>query len=128
MKIVIRQQFNLADRLEGVAEFYDYSSRRVRDQVVKGKVLGLSYEPGLGFVFFLDGHYEILGPVADIPTKFMLPVGTTCVGLEVRSGAVSGLVYQGQLKKKQHPEVELMAEAGCSGVIVKVLPFKPPEL
>lgn len=121
----IRQQFNLTDRQEEAAEFYDYSWRRLRDQVVKGKVLGISYERGIGFIFYQDGPYQMMGPLPDIPTNFILPRGTTHVAHEICSGAVSGFIYEGQLiaKKYQHPEVELMAELGCSGVIVKLLPF-----
>ena len=120
----IRQKFNLTDRHEEVAEFYDYSWRRLRDQVDAGKVLGISHV-GQGFVFYSDGKYQMLGPIADIPQRFILPKGTARVAHEICSGPISGFIYQGQLKAKehQHPEVELMAEPGCSGIIVKLLPF-----
>ena len=122
----IRQEFNLTDKLEEAAEYYDYSSRRLRDQAAKGKVLGISYERGLGFVFYKEGHYQMLGPVPDLRRRFILPRGTVGVACEICSGPVSGLVYQGQFapKQHQHPEVELMAEPGCSGLIVKLLPFQ----
>ena len=120
-----KQKFTLIDRQEEAAEFFDYSWRRLYDQAVRGKVLGISYERGCGFIFYEDGHYEMVGPVPDMPTEFVLPRGTTRVAHEVCSGPVSGLIYQGKFiaKKHQHPEVELMAEPGCSGIIVKLLPF-----
>lgn len=122
----IRQEFNLTDKLEQVAEFYDYSSRRLRDQAAKGKVLGISYEPSRGIVFYKEGDYQMFGPVPDLPQRFILPRGTVCVACEICSGSVSGLIYQGQFapKQHQHPEIELMAEPGCSGLIVKLLPFQ----
>ena len=120
-----KQEFTLIDRQEEAAEFYDYSWRRLRDQAVRGKVLGISYERGCGFIFHQDGQYEMVDSVPDIPTKFVLPRRTTHVAHEVCSGLVSGLIYQGELiaRKHQHPEVELMAEPGCSGAIVKLLPL-----
>jgi len=122
----IRQVFNLTDKLEEAAEFYDYSLRRLRDQVVKGKVLGISYIPSIGIVFYELSSYQMLGPVADVPQRFVLPRGTVSVAHEICSGSVSSRIYQGQFiaRQRQHPEVELMAEPGCSGVIVKLLSFR----
>jgi len=122
----IRQEFNLTDRQEDVAQLYDYSLRRLRDQVVAGKILGITHIPGCGFVFYQDGAYKMLGPIPDIVQRYILPRGTASVAHEICRGAVSGLIYQGQLitRKRQHPEVELMAEPGCSGIIVKLIPFQ----
>jgi hypothetical protein len=58
----IRQEFNLTDKLEAVAEFYGYSLRRFYDRVAQGKVLGVTHVPGYGVIFWSDGPYEIAGP------------------------------------------------------------------
>jgi hypothetical protein len=122
----IRQEFNLTDRQEDVAQFYDYSLRRLRDQVVAGRILGINHIPGCGFIFYQDGAYKMLGPIPDTVQRYVLPRGTVSVAHEICSGAVSGLLYQGQLvtRKHQHPEVELMAEPGCSGIIAELVPFQ----
>lgn len=125
----IRQELNLTDRLEGVAEYFGYSLRRFRDQANAGKILGVTHVPGRGLVFFRQNDYEMTGPVSDAPKKYILPRGTISVAHEICSGASSGLVYQGQFapKKNHHPEVELMAEPGCSGIIVKLIPMLPAK-
>lgn len=115
----IRQVHNKTDKLEDLSAFYNYSSRRLRDQIIKGKVLGVKHEPGLGIIYYDSGDYVMRGPISDVPQRYILPSGTTLISHEVCSGEVTGVVYQGELEDKVHPEVEVMAEPGCSGIVVE---------
>lgn len=117
-------------KLREFARFYDYaredgSLRRFEEHAKQEKeprVLGIDYDHG-EWIFHCDPG-EMRGLISDEPTRFMLPKETIRVAYEICSGLVSGLVYQGQIIAKGRPDIELMAEPGCSGIPVRLFPFK----
>lgn len=124
----------LAD-LKPMSELYRVSTRRLYDYLTKkhkgfrATVLGVTHV-GCGRVVTFDGREitemtEALGPISDIPERYLVPGGVTSgVNIEFMSGLVSGKIYQGKFfaYKNKPSQVELWAESGCSGVIVRLAP------
>jgi hypothetical protein len=116
----IRQEFNLTDKLEAVAEFYGYSLRRFYDRVAQGKVLGVTHVPGYGIIFWSDGPYEIVGPFPGGRTTILVPPDTVGV-VPYCSGLMSGFpLVTGLNLSKEHPEVTISFPPFHSGKIVQV--------
>ena len=114
-----RQGSNKMDKLEDVAAFYGYSSRRLRDQIVKGEIVGVEHDYG-SINYFTSGEYVMRGPLPDAPKEYTLPEGTKMVSHSVCSGEVKGAIFQGELRMVKHPTITLMAETGHSGIIVEL--------
>lgn len=114
-----RQQPNSADRIENLADYYGYSSRRISDRIRSGQVIGVTLSSRQAVVIKVDknGQYLPIGPVADKAQKFILPRGTTGVAIVPVNGPVSGQVYQTSLDLRQYhmSQVTLQAADGCSG-------------
>lgn len=108
-------------KLEEAARFYGLCLRRFKDQVRKGRVLGVRYADG--HYTFLSEPDEVKGPLADKPQEFLLPLGTRGgIHLEVCSGSViSGCPYVVAVNlERKHPVGTAQCEDGYSGSIVQV--------
>lgn len=120
-------------KLREFAHFYGFAlaeeaSLRRFCQHAKGvnqpRVLGITYRDG-EFGFHCQPG-QMIGPVSDLGETFLLPPGTFMVQPSVCSGSVSGCFYQGVLASGlKHPNVVLRAEAGCSGINIRLLPYPP---
>jgi hypothetical protein len=116
----IRQEFNLTDKIEAAAEFYGYSSRRLYDQIGKGRVLGITYVPDHGVIFHTEGPYVMVGPLPGGRTTVLLPPGT--VGINpFCSGLTSGFpLVTGLNLGRKHPQATIELTPCHSGKIVQV--------
>lgn len=112
---------SMLDKLEEAGGFYGYSSRRLYDQVRRGRVLGIRYENRC--LRFHCEPNEVKGPLADVPKEVILPVGTKAVSLEVCPESVtSGRPYVIKIDTaRQHPVGTFQCEPGYSGPMVRVV-------
>ena len=65
---------------------------------------------------------EMIGPIPDVPTSYLLPPGTKAIDYGIEPGAVSGRCFCFQLRTDvKRPYVVLATEAGYSGAIYKLV-------
>jgi hypothetical protein len=101
---------------EGATE-YGYSDGRSFQRVLHR--MGITV---LGATF--DGHVwscpqDPVGAIPDIPTRILALQGANGVELVYTSGTISGSVYVvGVSFNRQHPWAIVVAQDGCSGVMV----------
>lgn len=111
----------MLDKLEDAGDFYGYSSRRLYDQVRRGRVLGIKHEDHR-LRFYCEPN-EVKGPLADVPTEVILPVGTKGVSLQVcPESVISGCPYVIEINTtRQHPVGTFQCESGYSGPMVRIV-------
>jgi len=114
-------QKNHADIIEAYAEYYSLSDRRLRDHIrgaTTGFVIGITCDDGKYTVY--SRPEEMMGPVPDEPTVYLLPRGAKSAAPTVHAGsAVSSYIniVETRLDKKL-PTIELSADCGFSGPVV----------
>jgi hypothetical protein len=120
----LRQEKNTTDKIEDASDYHKCSDRRFRDHIRAGEVLGVTLISGHTiFANQSSASYIPQGPIADIPSTYILPKALEGVLVQPISGLVNGPVYVCNLIKRSHhlSEIELVADQGHSGVCVRLI-------